>query len=121
MKPSCVVAALLVLLVLLASSSEARRKHPCPNAISCDDVLNYLKPCLPYLKGQAGKPGTVCCSGASSLKAAASTTEDKRAACDCIKTAAQSIQPNPQAAQSLPQNCGISFPYTISPNIDCSK
>ncbi|KAI4323320.1 hypothetical protein L6164_022935 [Bauhinia variegata] len=71
--------------------------------------------------GQAEKPDADCCAGANSLKAAASTTEDKRAACNCIKTAAQSIQPNPQAAQALPANCGISFPYTISPNIDCSK
>ncbi|KAG8640158.1 non-specific lipid-transfer protein 8 [Manihot esculenta] len=102
-----------ILPLLLAPASEA--------AISCSDVLKDLRPCVKYLTNGSGAPPAACCAGASALASAATTTADKRAACACIKTAAQKINPNAQLAQSLPANCGISFPYTVSPNVDCSK
>ncbi|KAF5469693.1 hypothetical protein F2P56_013743, partial [Juglans regia] len=105
--------ATVMLLLLLAPASEA--------VITCSNVVNYLRPCVNYLVKGTGKPPATCCSGASALASASSTSADKRAACDCIKTAAKKINPNVQAAQALPGNCGISLPFTISPNVDCSK
>uniref|UniRef100_A0A6N2K5W3 Non-specific lipid-transfer protein n=1 Tax=Salix viminalis TaxID=40686 RepID=A0A6N2K5W3_SALVM len=54
--------------------------------------------------------------GASALQSAASTTADKKAACECIKSASKTINPNPQLAQALPANCEINLPCTVSPN-----
>ncbi|KDP20367.1 hypothetical protein JCGZ_05250 [Jatropha curcas] len=106
-------AAALLLLVLLAPASEA--------AIACSDVIKDLRPCVNYLVKGSGIPPAACCAGAKALSSVATTTADKRAACACIKSAAQNINPNSQLAQALPSNCGISFPYTVSPNVDCSQ
>lgn len=106
-------AVVLLLMLLLAPGSEA--------TIACSDVVKYLRPCVSYLEKGTGKPPAACCSGVSGLASAASTSADKKAACECIKTAAQKINPNAQAAQTLPSDCGISLPFTVSPNVDCSK
>ncbi|KAJ4843547.1 hypothetical protein Tsubulata_007963 [Turnera subulata] len=108
------IATLVVfLLILVPHSSDA--------AISCSDVIKDLRPCVNYLVKGSGKPPAACCAGASALQSAASTPADKQAACTCIKSAAQKINPNPQLAQALPANCGISLPFTVSPTVDCSK
>ncbi|XP_061353958.1 non-specific lipid-transfer protein 8 [Gastrolobium bilobum] len=112
MKSSSALAALVVLIVL-ASTSEA--------AISCSDVIKDLKPCVSYLVSGSGQPPAACCSGAKALASAASTSEDKKAACNCIKSTAKSIKMNTQLAQALPGNCGITLSINISPNADCSK
>jgi hypothetical protein len=108
-----VVGVICYLLLLVAPASEA--------VIQCSDVVKYLRPCVSYLVKGTGKPPAGCCSGASSLASAATTTADKRAACDCIKTVAKNINLNAQAAQALPGNCGIALPFTVSPTVDCSK
>ncbi|KAF3795804.1 Non-specific lipid-transfer protein 2 [Nymphaea thermarum] len=55
----------------------------------------------------------------ASLKVAA----DRQAACRCIKTLtgrfANIIKLN--VIKTLPNKCGISLPYTISPSINCDK
>ncbi|KAK3024631.1 hypothetical protein RJ639_043255 [Escallonia herrerae] len=103
---------LLMLLLLLAPSSVA--------AITCSDVMKDLRPCITYLKSGSGKPPAPCCAGASALASAASTTADKRAACNCIKSAARSMNINTELAKALPGNCNIHLSFTISPSVDCS-
>ncbi|XP_050218746.1 non-specific lipid-transfer protein 8-like [Mercurialis annua] len=110
---SLALAATLLLLLLANSVSEA--------AISCSDVIKDVRPCVNYLVNGSGKPPAACCAGASALSSSATTTADKRTACSCIQSAAQKLNVNAQLAQALPSNCGISLPYTISPNFDCSK
>ncbi|CAK7331704.1 unnamed protein product [Dovyalis caffra] len=112
---SVVVAAMAAIMVflLLAPTSDS--------AISCSDVIKDLRPCVSYLSKGSGKPPSACCAGAAALQSAASTTADKKAACQCIKSASKSINPKPQLAQALPANCGISLPFAVSPNVDCSK
>ncbi|KAE8038141.1 hypothetical protein FH972_010681 [Carpinus fangiana] len=107
------VVAVMLLVLLLAPASEG--------AITCSDVVKYLRPCVNYLVKGTGKPPASCCSGASALASAATTTADKKAACGCIKTAAKNINPNAQAAKALPGDCGITLSFTISPSVDCSK
>ncbi|XP_042015312.1 non-specific lipid-transfer protein 8-like [Salvia splendens] len=106
--------ALLFLAVLAAVVAPSR-------AITCSDVMKDLRPCINYLKSGSGTPPSPCCTGASSLASAATTTADKQTACNCIKNAAKSITIKPELAKALPGNCGISMPFQISPNVDCSK
>ncbi|KAJ9694166.1 hypothetical protein PVL29_009919 [Vitis rotundifolia] len=89
--------------------------------ITCGQVASAVNPCLDYLKkGGVVPPG--CCSGIKSLNSAASTTADRQAACKCLKTFSSSISGiNLGLASGLPAKCGVSVPYKISPNTDCSK
>ncbi|KAK6120769.1 hypothetical protein DH2020_045485 [Rehmannia glutinosa] len=90
-------------------------------AITCSDVIKDLRPCVNYLKSGSGTPPSDCCTGASSLASAATSTADKQTACTCLKNAAKSINPKPELAKSLAGNCGISLPFEVSPTVDCSK
>ncbi|MFS7906288.1 putative plant lipid transfer protein/Par allergen [Helianthus anomalus] len=118
MKGSFKVSMLLVitivsLLMLSVPSSDA--------AISCSAVIQDVAPCVTYLRSGSGLPPAACCSGAKALAAAAKATDDKQAACACLKSASRSLNPNPGLAKSLPGNCGISLGFTISANVDCTK
>ncbi|KAK1321956.1 Non-specific lipid-transfer protein 2B [Acorus calamus] len=87
-------------------------------AISCGQVVKYISPCIAYAqKGGAISPG--CCSGIRGLNSAARTTPDRQQACSCLKSIARGA--NPSYARSIPSKCGINIPYSISPNIDCTK
>ncbi|KAJ0962919.1 hypothetical protein J5N97_028041 [Dioscorea zingiberensis] len=90
-------------------------------AIQCSDVVKYVTPCTSYLKSGSGSPSSACCSGVTKLNSAATSSADRKAACKCLVSAAQKIKPAASAAKALPGSCGISLPYTISLNMDCSK
>ncbi|TLP29480.1 non-specific lipid-transfer protein [Acinetobacter baumannii] len=94
---------------------------PYTEAITCGEVISKLAPCLGYLRSGGPVPGA-CCNGVKGLNAAAKTTPDRKAACGCLKSA-YSSNPGlkPANAAGLPGRCGVSIPYKISPNTDCSK
>ena len=106
----------LVLLVVIAAVAAA----PHVEAITCSQVVADVSSCLAYLRG-GGAVTPACCSGARSLNNAAATTPDRQTVCGCIKTVAPGIGAKPEFINSLPGKCGIKFPYTYSPSIDCSK
>nr|CAD1817471.1 unnamed protein product [Ananas comosus var. bracteatus] len=110
---------LLSLLVAVAYFSAAAPR--CAEAeVTCPEVYGVLMQCVPYLRS-GGTPAPQCCSGIQQLLAAASTTADRRTACQCLKTAAAGLSGlNLAYAVALPGKCGVSFPYKITPNIDCS-
>ncbi|KAM7265210.1 hypothetical protein ACFE04_002893 [Oxalis oulophora] len=88
--------------------------------ITCTQVATKMAPCITYLTGSAPLPPT-CCTGIKTLNAAASTTPDRRTACQCLKTAASSIPGlNYALAAALPSKCGVNIPYKISPSTDCN-
>ncbi|KAL3533682.1 hypothetical protein ACH5RR_007203 [Cinchona calisaya] len=108
------VCLVLVCMVVIAPHAKA--------VISCGQVASYLGPCIPYVtKGGTIPPG--CCSGIASLNNAAQTPADRKAACSCLKSLAQSLGKaiQPGLAAGLPSKCGVSVPYPISPNTDCSN
>ncbi|CAI9764644.1 unnamed protein product [Fraxinus pennsylvanica] len=107
------IASFTIYILLGASSSYA--------AITCNDVVKDLKPCINYLKSGSGLPPADCCAGASNLASSATSTADKQTACNCLKNTAKSINIKVELAKSLPGNCGISLPYPISPSVDCTK
>lgn len=113
MRQNFVILPLLLLALQLSHNSEA--------AIQCSDVLKNLTPCVSYLTIGSGSPSTACCSGVTSLASSASTTADRRAACSCIMSVVSKVKPDVAAAQALPGSCGITLPFKVSPNIDCSK
>ncbi|MCL7023037.1 hypothetical protein MKW94_022035 [Papaver nudicaule] len=109
-KLACVILACFVVVAPYAAEG----------AITCGMVTSKMAPCLGYLTGAALQPS--CCSGVKSLLAAAQTTPDRQAACNCLKSASGSISGiNFGNAASLPGKCGVSIPYKISPSTDCTK
>nr|A0AT31.1 RecName: Full=Non-specific lipid-transfer protein 5; Short=LTP5; Flags: Precursor [Lens culinaris]AAX35809.1 lipid transfer protein 5 precursor [Lens culinaris subsp. culinaris] len=109
MKLACVV---LVMCMIVAPMAEG--------AISCGAVTGDLSPCLTYLTGGPG-PSPQCCGGVKKLLAAANTTPDRQAACNCMKSAASSITKlNTNNAAALPGKCGVNIPYKISTSTNCN-
>nr|XP_043635709.1 non-specific lipid-transfer protein Lac s 1-like [Erigeron canadensis] len=91
-------------------------------AITCGQVVTKLMPCLIYLRGTGGAVPPACCNGVKGLNSAASTTPDRKTACNCLKSAYASYSGiNPDNALGLPSKCGVNIPYKISPSTDCSK
>ncbi|XP_020241953.1 non-specific lipid-transfer protein 8-like [Asparagus officinalis] len=113
MKQYFAILAVFFLSLLLFKNSEAD--------LQCNDVLKDLTPCVSYLTSGSGSPSTACCNGVTTLASAASTTADRRAACSCIMSAVSKVNPSPKATKALPGSCNITFPFTVSPNVDCSK
>nr|A0AT30.1 RecName: Full=Non-specific lipid-transfer protein 3; Short=LTP3; Flags: Precursor [Lens culinaris]AAX35808.1 lipid transfer protein 3 precursor [Lens culinaris] len=110
MNLACV--ALVMCMVVIAPMAEA--------AVSCGTVTGDLAPCIPYLTGGAG-PTDSCCAGVKKLLAAAPTTADRQAACNCLKTAAGNINNlNPGNAAALPGKCNVNIPYKISTTTNCN-
>ncbi|XP_027109099.1 non-specific lipid-transfer protein 8 [Coffea arabica] len=105
------MAAFLVLF-LIAPASDA--------AVTCGDVAKKIGPCVDYLRSGSGAPPPPCCGGVKALAASATTTPDKQAACACLKTESKNLNIKPELAKALPGNCGVSLPYPISPNFDCT-
>ncbi|KAH9611088.1 hypothetical protein KSS87_005789 [Heliosperma pusillum] len=111
LKFACV---LLVSMVLVAPRAEA--------TLSCGTVTKNIAQCVTYLKGTVTSPSTACCTGVTTLKNLATTLEDKKTACGCLKTAASSMTGlDTKRAAELPGECNVSISYAISPNTDCSK
>ncbi|XP_021851884.2 LOW QUALITY PROTEIN: non-specific lipid-transfer protein 1-like [Spinacia oleracea] len=92
-------------------------------AVTCGQVTSSLAPCIGYLEGNGSpSPAKACCGGIKSLNSMASTPDDRKAACGCLKSAAASVKGiNYSAASSLPAKCGVNIPYPFSTSTDCSK
>ena len=109
----------VVFLFFLAAASLS---FLCEATITCDQVAGDLEPCVEYLTGPNGaKPPPECCDGAKALVAAATTKEDKKAACECAKASSKNFPINYENAKKLPDFCNIKVPFVISPDLDCNK
>jgi hypothetical protein len=110
MKVACVV---LLMCIVIAPMAEA--------GISCGAVSGTLAQCITYLKGTIPSPSQACCAGVKRLNAAATTTPDRQAGCNCLKQAAGAISGlNTNNAGALPGKCGVSIPYKISTSTNCA-
>jgi hypothetical protein len=90
-------------------------------AITCGQVDTAVRPCLPFARGEPG-PSAECCTGVKNVHNQARSTADRQTACNCLKSVAAGISGlNLGNAAAIPSKCGVKIPYTISPNIDCSK
>ncbi|KAE8695002.1 Non-specific lipid-transfer protein [Hibiscus syriacus] len=94
---------------------------PLAGAITCGQVTTSLAPCIVYLRSGGNVPPG-CCKGIRDLNSAATSTPDRKTACNCIKNAAGSIPGiNYNLASGLPGKCGVNIPYKISPSTDCNR
>jgi hypothetical protein len=110
-----VLMAAVALLVMLAAAPRAAV------AITCGQVTTAVRPCLPFIRGGPGPSGQ-CFGGVRNLHSQARSTADRRTACSCLKSVAASMRGlNLANAAAIPSKCGVKIPYTISPNIDCSR
>ncbi|KAF7099208.1 hypothetical protein CFC21_100871 [Triticum aestivum] len=79
-------------IVLVAMVSVMLLSAPYAAAITCGEVSGYLKPCFSYLQ-RGGLPSASCCAGVTNLNSAATTTTDRRVACNCVKSSRNRSQP----------------------------
>ncbi|XP_022728711.1 non-specific lipid-transfer protein 1-like [Durio zibethinus] len=111
----------LALMKLLLVFISVAVPHHVNAAITCEQVTYFLIPCISY--GVFG--GTVdpnCCTGIKTLDAAAKTMEDRRKKCNCVKEGAARIPGlNYDRVNEIPGKCGITCPYKVTPDVDCSK
>ncbi|XP_052195676.1 non-specific lipid-transfer protein 1-like [Diospyros lotus] len=108
----------IALVAVLATVQMVAR--PADAAIDCGQVQSGLSPCIPYLTG-GGNPAGSCCQGVRHLASMVTSKEDRRAACQCAKDAANSFQNiKDDAAAQLPGKCGVQLNVPISRTIDCS-
>eukprot|EP01018_Ginkgo_biloba_P035307 Gb_41633 [translate_table: standard] len=106
-----VIAGIVMSLLLIGADS----------AFQCSTLTTDLAPCLPFLVGNDAQPTPGCCNGLKSLNAATTTTPDRQAACNCIKSAGRSYGINFSKAAKLPGLCGVNVGVPISASTDCSK
>lgn len=111
MKGAIISVIVVLAIVLMVEQGQA--------AINCGQVDASLAPCVPYLT-QGGSPSAPCCSGVQGIKGMTTTPEDKRAACNCVKTAANRYPSlKDDAAQALPDKCGVKLDIPISRSTNC--
>ena len=111
----------VVISVLVVLAMVQFMAKPGQAAVSCQDVNEALAACIPYLTS-GGTPSTACCGGVGRLQKLAPTTEDKQAACNCVKDAAAHLPDiKEDAAASLPAKCNVQVSFPISKSTNCQK
>jgi hypothetical protein len=110
-------AALFVLAALLLQVAPPRAAA----AQSCPTVYDTLMPCLGYVESGGAVPPE-CCAGIKQVVSDARTAPDRRAICACLKELAP-VAPAPYISRAvgLPDRCGVSLGYKLSPDMDCSS
>ncbi|CAH9061636.1 unnamed protein product [Cuscuta europaea] len=105
----------ILCMLVVAPSAEA--------ALTCGTILSKLAPCIPYVKGAgAAPPPGSCCVGIKTLSAAASTTADRQAACNCLKNAAKSYSKDQlNRIAAVPGKCNVNIGYTLSTSTNCAS
>ncbi|XP_019430990.1 PREDICTED: non-specific lipid-transfer protein 1-like [Lupinus angustifolius] len=92
------------------------------NDITCGEAGPLILPCVQFLQGSGpGQPSAFCCSGAKSIFVAATSTQNRRALCECFKQAAPLIGLNPNRSKQLPKLCNINLPFDLDSKIDCNS
>ncbi|XP_027345456.1 non-specific lipid-transfer protein 1-like [Abrus precatorius] len=109
-----VIVAVMTLCLMLSTFSTGQIDE-----ITCDEAISLLQPCKPYLVGSAEISGQ-CCEGANTVFLRASTTQNRRDVCNCLKIAASKNGVKPDRAKQLPQLCKIDLPVPVVPSIDCN-
>ncbi|CAM8961879.1 hypothetical protein QQ045_005218 [Rhodiola kirilowii] len=114
MASSLKIATILLISMIVAQPFAAQA------AVTCVTVASTMRPCIPYLVNGGAVP-PACCGGVKSLMSAAETPKDRQNTCTCLKFAADNLKGiSPNNAAGLPSACGVSIPYPIGPNTDCT-
>ncbi|XP_027340851.1 non-specific lipid-transfer protein 1-like [Abrus precatorius] len=110
-----VFVAVMTLWLMLSTFSTSQTDE-----ITCDEAIPLFKPCKEYLVGSA-EISPQCCEGANTVYKRASTTQNRRELCSCLKNAASKYGVKPDKAKQLPKLCKIDLPVPVDPSIDCNS
>ncbi|CAL5197943.1 unnamed protein product [Lathyrus oleraceus] len=107
---------ILILLVPLLLTMEQ------VHGFDCEKAKTSVSSCESFVTGGDQEPSSTCCNGISSVGSSATTVDERRAACQCLKEWANKI-PNirEDLAISLPKRCGLDKALPIPENLDCNK
>ncbi|XP_021757525.1 probable non-specific lipid-transfer protein 2 isoform X2 [Chenopodium quinoa] len=123
---SCLITFLALLLVLSSNTVTGQIQLGQPGgqaSIPCNQVINELSPCLPYLHNQYSSPSTYCCQGAKYVwKHFAQSKKKRQGVCQCLESVLPIIgQIDGSLISALPKQCGLKLKLPpISPNFKCS-
>ncbi|KAJ3669077.1 hypothetical protein LUZ60_011027 [Juncus effusus] len=118
MKPTTSLVTLALILILTTTPSQVT------SSISCLTVYSNLSPCRDYVSDTTqSTPSQDCCDGVTNLLSACKTRSDRQSVCKCIKSVASNAGGGPtfDRAAGIPATCGSPLPYTLTPNMDCTK
>ncbi|KAJ6978715.1 non-specific lipid-transfer protein A-like [Populus alba x Populus x berolinensis] len=87
----------------------------------CTEAMTKLLNCLPFLTTTAPSPSLSCCVAVGWVSQHATTTQDRRVLCKCLKSASLAYKVDPTRAKELPDVCKVPVPVPILPQIDCDK
>jgi hypothetical protein len=87
----------------------------------CTEAVTKLRNCLPFLTATAPSPSLSCCEAVGWVNQHATTTQDRRDLCKCLKSASLAYKVDPTRAKELPEVCKVPVPVPILPQIDCDK
>lgn len=95
---------------------------PGGKALTCTEVDTDLLPCLSYVTGTSKSVSQMCCNGLKNLVALGKTKADREAACECMNSlTAKASDEEVARAAAVPGICGVSVPFNVARNADCSK
>ncbi|XP_021281116.1 non-specific lipid-transfer protein 4.3-like [Herrania umbratica] len=78
----------VILVLVVVAMVQFMVKPGVQAAVTCQQVVDALEPCVPFLTSGAGNPTVACCDSVGRLKKIAQTPTDKQEACTCAKDAA---------------------------------
>ncbi|OIT07876.1 PREDICTED: non-specific lipid-transfer protein 1-like isoform X2 [Nicotiana attenuata] len=106
---------MMFLLFPITSNGETR--------IQCSNVVGAVRPCVVFFRGGSGvtgMPPAACCAGISTLsKMAAKNIASRQAVCRCVQSAIKNLRATDATVKALPRRCGVTLPFTFSPNVKC--
>ncbi|QHO25009.1 Non-specific lipid-transfer protein [Arachis hypogaea] len=88
----------------------------------CGKIDATLVPCVEYLSRNEHIIPQSCCDGVKNLNAGAKSKEDRQSVCNCIRRMTKNLRGlKPDKLAKLPEQCGVKFPYKLSPSMDCTE
>lgn len=90
--------------------------------IGCPMVTQAVNACSTFITYGSPDPlpGSPCCNAMAGLKNMGESIENRQSICKCIMGLINAYDPNGNVIATLPGFCGVSFGFTIEPNVDCS-
>ncbi|KAL9253626.1 Non-specific lipid-transfer protein 1-like protein [Drosera capensis] len=108
-------AAMVAMLVLFTTSRPAVEASD-----GCIDVIYQLIPCMDYMT--TGQNVTSdCCNALSTFNSTITNTTTLEASCACVIEIVGSDGINSTATAALPSECGLTWPYPINNQTDCTS
>ncbi|XP_075095528.1 non-specific lipid-transfer protein 1-like [Nicotiana tabacum] len=89
--------------------------------IQCSNVVGAVRPCVVFFRGGSGvtgMPPAACCAGVSTLSKMAAA-KNRQAVCRCVQSAIKNLRATDATVKALPRRCGVTLPFTFSPNVKC--